>query len=129
MDHSKGDPADAIWEAVGGKENVNKITLFGEQLLVGTYLRPAKTGGGILLTEKIRDEDIYQGKVGLVLKLGSTAFKDREGIKFGGDKVKVGDWVFFSVQDGRAMSVMGHHCRRIEDVFIGGILPDPDVIL
>lgn len=129
MDHSGKDPSEAVWEAVGGRETIDKIELTGVQVLVGTYLRPEKMKSGLIITSKIRDEDIYQGKVGLVLKVAPGAFVDGPDAKFNGFKVSPGDWVFYSVQDGKAMSIMGHHCRRLEDIHVGGRTPSPDIIL
>jgi co-chaperonin GroES (HSP10) len=126
MDHSKADPAETVRKAVG---DISQIEITGVQILVGTYLRPAKTGGGIILTEKIRDEDIYQGKVGLVLKVAEGAFVDGPDAKFNGFTVKEGDWVFYRVADGFSMSINGHHCRLIEDVHIRGRVPSPDIVL
>ena len=126
MDHSKEDPAETVRKAVG---DISQVEITGVQILVGTYLRPAKTSGGILLTEKIRDEDIYQGKVGLVLKVAEGAFVDGPDAKFNGFKVQEGDWVFYRVADGFAMSINGHHCRLIEDVHVRGRVPNPDIIL
>ena len=126
MDHSKIDPAQSVRDAVG---DVSTIEITGVQILVGTYLRPEKTKGGILLTDKIRDEDIYQGKVGLVLKVAEGAFVDGPDAKFNGFTVQPGDWVFYRVADGFSMSINGHHCRLLEDVHIRGRVPNPDIIL
>ena len=128
MDHSKVDPAEAIKKAVG---DISPLELTGVQVLVGTYLRPQKTSGGIVLTDKFRDEDIYQGKVGLVLKVAPGAFVDGElaDTKFNGFKAKVGDWVFYRVADGFSLTLNGHHCRIIEDVHVRGRLPNPDMVM
>lgn len=127
MDHSGGDPAETVRNAVG---DISEIEITGVQILVGTYLRPERTSGGLYLTDKLRDEDIYQGKVGLVLKVADGAFVDGgPDAKFNGFKVKEGDWVFYRVADGFAMSINGHHCRLIEDVHVRGRVPNPDIIL
>jgi hypothetical protein len=41
------------------------------QVLLAIYVRPQVTASGIALTQKYQKEDIYQGKVGLVVKIGS----------------------------------------------------------
>lgn len=127
MDHSKGDPADIIKTAIG---DISTLELTGVQVLVGTYIRPQKTRGGIILTDKIRDEDLYQGKTGLVLKVAPGAFVDGgPDTKFNGFKAEVGDWVFYRVSDGFSLTINGHHCRIIEDVHVRGRLPNPDMVL
>lgn len=127
MDHSQDDPAETIKEAVG---DISQLEITGVQVLVGTYVRPRKTKGGIILTDKLRDEDLYQGKVGLVLKVASGAFVDGGAdTKFNGFKVQVGDWIFYRVADGWSSTIGGHHCRFLEDVHVRGRVPHPDMIM
>ena len=38
-----------------------------------------KTAGGIILTDAARMEDVYQGKLGYVLKMGGDAFAETTG--------------------------------------------------
>lgn len=127
MQHNE-DPADTVRKAIG---DIEPLELFGVQILVGTYIRPEKTKGKIILTDKQRDEDLYQGKVGLVLKVAKGAFVDGDAAdtKFNGITVKPGDWIFYSVQDGWSLSVNGHHCRILEDVHVRGRVPHPDMVL
>ena len=120
------DPAKVILDKVG---DISQLELFGVQVLVGTYVRPDKTAGGVFLTDKLKDEDLYQGKVGLVLKVADGAFVDGVDAKFHGKSVKPGDWIFYSVQDGWSLSVNGHHCRILEDVHVRGRLPNVDMVL
>lgn len=121
-------PEDTIHKAVG---DISGIELFGVNVLVGTYIRPQKTKGGLYLTDKVRDEDLYQGKVGLVLKVADGAFLDGDNAdtKFHGKRCKAGDWIFYSVQDGWSLSINGHHCRMLEDVHVRGTVAHPDVVL
>lgn len=125
MAHTE-DPSALIKEAVG---DISAMELTGVEVLVGTYIRPEKTKGGVLLTHKIRDEDLYQGKCGLVLKVAPGAFVDGPDAKFNGFNVKVGDWIFYRVADGFALSVHGHHCRILEDVHVRGRVPNPDMVM
>lgn len=128
MDHSEEDPVETILQAVG---DISKLELAGVQVLVGTYIRPKATKGGILLTDKLRDEDLYQGKTGLVLKVAPGAFIDGDtaDTKFHGFKAKEGDWIFYRVQDGMSLNINGHHCRSLEDVHVRGRIPNPDMVL
>lgn len=117
------DPAKDIVEKVG---DISGFDLFGPKVLVAIYVRPEKTKGGIYLTDKVRDEDLYQGKVGYVLKIGPGAFSDNDW--FGDVRVDVGDWVGFRASDGAALVVNGVNCRLLEDVRIYGKASNPDLI-
>ena len=70
------DPVKQMLDEIGDLSN---IEVFNNQVLLGIYIRPVKTRGGIMLTDNYRDEDKWQGKVGLVLKKGPTAFMDKTG--------------------------------------------------
>lgn len=119
------DPADTIRSAIG---DLSTVDLFQNQVLIGIYIRPAKTAGGIFLTDTARDEDLYQGKVGLVLKKGPIAFVDDDRISFHGKAVEVGDWIVFRPSDGWALSVNKVACRVLQDVHIRAKVTSPDVI-
>src|ERR1700692_2403204 len=83
------DPKQAILEAIGDLSNYD---LFHNQILVVIYVRPETTAGGIIRPNQNVDEDEYQGKVGLVVKVGPTAFLDTPEEDFQGQNVSVGDW-------------------------------------
>ena len=117
------DPANEIRKRIG---DISKIEVLHNQILVGVYIRPEKTKGGILLTSQTRDEDRYQGKAGLVLKKGPLAFVDDDNNKFHGQNVDVGDWVFYRVSDGFPLVLNGTLCRLLEEVHVKGRIPSPD---
>lgn len=119
------DPANEIRKRIG---DISKIEVLHNQILVGVYIRPEKTKGGILLTSQTRDEDRYQGKAGLVLKKGPLAFVDDDNNKFHGQNVDVGDWVFYRVSDGFPLVLNGTLCRLLEEVHVKGRIPSPDVV-
>lgn len=119
------DPADAIRATIG---NLDAIDLFQNQVLIGIYIRPAKTAGGIILADQTRDEDLYQGKVGLVLKKGPIAFVDDDRVSFHGKTAEVGDWIVFRPSDGWALSVNKVACRVLQDVHVRAKVTSPDVI-
>ena len=119
------DPANEIRKRIG---DISKIEVLHNQILVGVYIRPEKTKGGILLTSQTRDEDRYQGKAGLVLKKGPLAFVDDDNNKFHGQNVDVGDWVFYRVSDGFPLVFNGTLCRLLEEVHVKGKIPSPDVV-
>jgi co-chaperonin GroES (HSP10) len=108
--------------------DLSKIEIFNNQILVAIYIRPEKTAGGILLTNNVRDEDKWQGKMGLVLKKGPSAFVDESQNWFNGVDVAVGDWVIFRPSDGWGIEVNGVLCRLLDDTVIRGRAPNPDMI-
>jgi co-chaperonin GroES (HSP10) len=119
------DPAQLIWDQVG---NLDDITLFGNNILLGVYERPEKTKSGIILTQQTRGEDEHQGKSGLVLKKGPTAFVSDANYDFKGQTVEVGDWVSIWVSDGRKLIIHGKLCRLVEDQHIRLKIPAPDIV-
>lgn len=106
---------------------LNDIEPLAAQVLIGIYVRPKKTSGGIYIPDNTQGEDIYQGKVGLVLKLGPLAFSEDESHKWGGRTPQVGDWVLFRVGDTFPFSLGKRHCRAVEDVNFKFILHKPDI--
>ena len=124
MEHAD-DPKKAILEEIGSIDDIN---VFNNQILVAIYMRPEKTKSGIILTDDTHSEDRYQGKVGLVLKKGATAFVDPDNKWFVDTNVEIGDWVYFRVTDGWSVNVHGVSCRILEDTDIRGSIQYPDAV-
>ena len=121
MDHSL-DPKSALLKEVG---DISNVKIFNNQVLVAIYIRPELTAGGIILTNNIRDEDKWQGKVGLVLKKGPTAFTHDW---FKGQEINENDWAVFRPSDGWGLTINGQMCRILEDTVIRGRTQHPDAI-
>src|SRR5215475_13835609 len=88
------DPRREIMKKIGSQ--LKEPELFGNTILVAVYVRPEKARHGTLelhLSDQTRKEDEYQGKVGLVVKMGPRAYVDDDNFSFNGQKVEVGDWV------------------------------------
>lgn len=127
------DPRVAINNRVG---DISEIEVFGNDVLVAIYKRPTKTKSGIILTDNTLNEDVHQGKVGLVLKLGPTAYLDEDGNKF--RDIKEGDWVVFRPSDGWRVTLntlQGTYskddtvdCRIVSDISVRSRVQDPDSI-
>jgi len=118
------DPKQSLLEELG---NLDDIEVFNNQVLVAIYIRPTKTKSGIMLSDQTREEDKWQGKVGLVVKHGSTAFQsDDEWFK--STQVNVGDWVVCRPGDGWNVNVHGVMCRMIADYDIKGRVESPDAV-
>lgn len=124
MEH-KVDPAKFIHNEIG---NIDDIEIFHNQVLVAIYIRPEQTKGGILLPGQTRDEDKYQGKVGLVIKKGNEAFVDDTGKWFRGVNIDLDDWIVFRPSEGWQITVHGVLCRILSDTDIRGRIPAPDSV-
>ena len=122
MEH-ENDPAAALKQQAG---DISNVEVFNNQLLVAVYVRPTKTKSGIYLTQQTTDEDKFQSKVGLVLKMGTSAFQDDTGEWFNGVKIKEGDWIVFRPSDGWSITVNGQLCRMIDDINVKGRVDQPD---
>ena len=115
-------------EIVQDVGDISQVEVMFNYVLVGIYKRGEKTKGGILLTDNYRQEDIYQGKTGLVLKVGPTAFKDDDDTDFAGQNVQVGDWIVLRPGDGWQVKVGNRDCRMVADTSIKLKVPKPDMI-
>ena len=124
MDHEK-DPKSEILDRMG---DLSSVEIFNNQVLCAVYQRPERTKNGIILTSQTRDEDKYQGKVGLFVKMGSEAFKDASDQWFKGATFDEGDWVVFRPSDGWSLEVNSVLCRIIDDVNVRGRVQQPDQI-
>lgn len=96
-------------------------------VLVAIWVRPNRTAGGIELPDSYRDEDVFQGKTGLVLTMGDLAFSDDETHRWP-VKPKVGDWVAYRVSDGWPFMLGQQPCRLVNERGIRMVLERPDVV-
>lgn len=129
------------------------IGVMRNRVLVCTYVEAEITAGGIIKPNSRIDESKWQGKVGLVLKMGPIAFdfdeineevQHLEPRHAGYDEAlaearslhgipNVGDWVFYRAPDTwecgvRVAPGTGVHCRFINDENIIGVITDPSAI-
>ena len=110
------------------EEPLKSVDVLYNQVLMVIFVRPEKTSGGIIRPFANVQEDIWQGKAGLVLKLGPTAFKDDDTYSFHGQKVDVGEWGIFKVGDAWSVQVAGFGCRLVTDSSIRLKVGNPNVI-
>ena len=125
-------PADPKQEILNALGSLDGIEIFHNQVLAAVYIRPEKTKGGILLPDYTgggRDEDKWQGKVGLIIKTGANAFHDPKGEWFADVDLKLGDWIIFRPSDGWSIVVNGVLCRILDDTVIRGKTDNPERIL
>jgi co-chaperonin GroES (HSP10) len=122
MEH-ENDPAEVLRKQSG---DISSVEVFNNQLLVAVYVRPQKTKSGLYLTDKTTEEDRYQSKVGLVLKMGASAFHDTSGEWFSDVEIHEGDWIVFRPSEGWSITVNGQLCRMIDDINVKGRVDQPD---
>ena len=103
---SQVDPKFAKAAYVTKAGDLSKEVVLYDLVLVATYFRPEKTAGGIIRPEDNIREDEYQGKTGLILKMGEEISQPR---------VAVGDWVVYSIKDGWPVAIGPHKlpCRLV----------------
>lgn len=120
------DPKKIVTDAIGAA--LNGVTVFGNRVLVATAPHCERSRGGIIFTDKAVDENRYQGKVGLILKVGEGAFKFDGSYEWGGGKPAIGSWVFYRTPDSWECGLNGVSCRFIRDEYIVGEVNSPDAI-
>lgn len=95
------------------------LALFGRQVLVAVYVRPAvNPRTGLTSIEKKQQEDWYESKVVLVIDHGPEAFMGDESYMQatfpGGVPPKIGDWLFQNAGTGIQMSMCGDDAERVK---------------
>ena len=100
--------------------------IFPTKVLCATLVR--EKIGSIVLSDKSKDEDVYQGKAFLVLKLGACAYQNTDIVDYHGFGPKIGDWVEARPADGEHLKINGTDCRIFHERDIRGILEDPTIV-
>lgn len=132
------DPEQARKEILSAVGDISWLQLFGSQVLLGDYMRPVTTRGGIITRSAEQNEDIFQGTIGMILAIGPQAWRatrsttrlvpmtvgDKEVVevevagdeeRFGGELPKVGDFVYCRPQDTVMCAIKGPGSRMLED--------------
>jgi hypothetical protein len=132
------DPKAEILAKLG---DISQIEIAQNEVLLAMYMRPEKTAGGIVMVHSNLKEDKFQGKVGLVVKIGEACRfvrKDLDSRVTYGIDIQLHDWVAVrtsdtwpleinsdpNVSDPRAFTL----CRLVFDDQIRLKLPHPAVI-
>jgi co-chaperonin GroES (HSP10) len=124
MDHET-DPKQKILEEIGDLSN---IEILNNQILCAVYVRPTKTKSGLYLADQTTAEDRFQGKVGLLIGMGPSAFQDESGQWFADSSFKLHDWLVFRPSDGWNVTINGVLCRMLSDTQVKMRIPAPDVV-
>jgi len=95
------------------------LEVFGKQVLVAVYVRPAMNPRtGLTFTEKRQMEDWVQGKVVMVVMHGPDAFSGDEDFVNGmwgpNGPPKVGQWLFVNPAQGQQFSFQGDGSIRVK---------------
>ena len=117
---------DTIKKKVG---DLSGIDVMYNMVLIASHVRPTKTKGGIIRPGSNVEEDIWQGKVGFVLKNGPDAFKDDDDVSFNGQKAELGEWVVFKVGDAWQLTINDWPCRLVRDSSIRMKVKNPDTVV
>ena len=120
-------PKEVIIKAIGDALELMSPP-YNNRVIVATAPHISATAGGILFTDRRKDEGRYQGKVGLILSIGPTAFRYDGSYEWEGDKPQIGDWVFYRPTESVEFGLNGVPCRVIKDEYIIGGVLDPEVV-
>lgn len=111
------------------KTVLDGVQMLGQDVLVATYIESEITKGGIWKPDQSKMENLFQGRVGLVLKTGATAFKYTSGgYAWEGVAPKVDDWVLLRFADAWEMHLAGVSCRVVNSDAVRGIVTDPEQV-
>jgi co-chaperonin GroES (HSP10) len=93
------DPKSDLLARIG---DLSGVEIAQNECLIATYMRPEMTAGGIVLPHQNLKEDQYQGKVGLVVKIGAACRFQRTDQATGvvyGLEIKLHDWIVVRTSD------------------------------
>lgn len=120
-------PKDALLAKVG---DLSDVEVLHNQVLCAVYFAPEKTAGGIIRPDQNKDEDRHQSKVGLIVRVGPSAFQGDDKWQWPRD-MGVGDWVFLRRSDGWNVTLNGSRdnlCIMMDDIDIKGRIQHPDQV-
>jgi co-chaperonin GroES (HSP10) len=125
VEYSEGeDPKQAVFDKI--LPLIDGLRLFRNEVLLVTAPNKVKSAGGIILPEKYKSEQRFQGKVGLVVAMGELAFNDDKLWPNPETRPVVGSWVFFRTADTSECAIGGYSCRFIDDDKVRGSALAPD---
>jgi co-chaperonin GroES (HSP10) len=118
------DPRDEILAILG--KSLDGFEILNNEVLLAIYKRPKMTKGGIMLTPRVLDEDKYQGKVGLVVKVGPSC-------DFPTVPIALHDWVMIKASDSFAIDLLSTddkeiNCRLVMDKFVRVKISHPGLV-
>ena len=100
----------------------------GYRILILPWSGPKKTKGGIILSDKTHETIQMTTVCGLVLKMGSLCYRDKERFPFG-KWCNERDWVIFGRYAGSRFKIEGGEVRILNDDEIIATISNPADIL
>lgn len=95
---------------------------------LGMIYMPDKVGS-LYRSDVSKDEDKWQGKMMLLVKVGHTAFQDTpDGRWTWSPPIAIGDWLVARASDGVNRLVNGQMCRLFRDTVVTEKVTHPDNI-
>lgn len=121
--------------------DVSRFNISRDEVLLAIYQRPEMTSGGIIQVAQTLKEDIYQGKVGLVVRIGEHCTFEHvdpfTGVKTG-IPISLHDWVVVRPSDTWALDINMKSdtlsrkdfvaCRLVRDKDIRAEIPHPGCV-
>lgn len=95
----------------------------GYRILIRPVPVVEKTKGGIILTDKSREDQSYLNSIGQVIAMGPECYSDRKK-----SWCKVGDWILYGRYAGAKISVQNVKMVLINDDEVLGTLESPDIV-
>lgn len=118
-----GDPRVEIMKQF---EDLEKVDVFNDKVLLAVYERPNKTASGIVLPNQTTEEDRYQGKAALVVKIGPLVNLGDAPTR--GGEIKIGDWIAIRPSDGWPININQKLCRLVSEKDVHLRIPSPDAV-
>lgn len=113
--------------------DLDGCTPLNYQILVAAYVRPdeitLRNGVKFILPQKTVTEDVWQGKVALVVAMGASACKDDQYRTFLGPQPVIGSWVLIAPTEGIKFQINDQQMRLVNDDKILMLLPGPRGVL
>ena len=111
------------------EEEMSKVpTPTGWRIVILPHKGVEKTKGGVILSDQLIQEQQWTTNVGLVLKLGPLAYRDKK--KFPtGPWCKEQDWVIFARYAGSRLKIDGGELQILNDDEILGVVNSPEDVL
>ena len=120
------DPKQVVLDAI--LPLIEGLDIYRNEVLVVTAPNRNVSKGGIIIPEKYKKEQRFQGKIGLIVAMGEIAFKDDDLWPDHHRRPKVGTWVFYRTADTSECAIGGYSCWFIDDNKIRGRCPSCDTI-
>jgi hypothetical protein len=121
------DPKTEILNKLG--KSLDGFEILNNEVLLAIYMRPKQTAiGRIIMPDSALKEDKYQGKVGLVVKVGPSC----EFPTPAKSPVALHDWVLIKASDSLSMDILTDKgeevpCRLVMDKYIRVKISRPDI--